>query len=287
MDINKEIKKIIKEADLYQTQGLLSEAESKYQEILKLFQGNLEIENADRIKKAVEKKISDLDKERKHVEKKVMSPHMTKESQDLITQMFVDADGEDSSSAKFEGAKALIKFGQFDRAVEELKHLIKEDEIKSDAAKQLITCYILSLRVDEGIKQIENWISSEFLSKEQLENLLKHARELFKTRGIERDLPEIPKKVIPEPAALAKAPEPAASAKAPEPAAPAKAPEPQQVPEPAPAAKTPEPKAEPVAKKEEASDNNLAYKKDSFFFEEDFEEYDILASVKKADKKKQ
>ena len=270
MDINQKIKIIIKEADLYHTQGLLKEAESKYREILKIFHGNLKVDNADNIRKAVEKKIRELDAERKHVEKKVMSPAMTKESQDLITQMFVDAEGGESAAAKFEGAKALIKFGQFDRAIEELKRLVNDDSIKFDAAKQIITCFVLSLRVDEGINQIENWISSEFLPFEQLEKLIRHAQDLFRTRGVDRTLPELrpKKKPAPQPEIVPEesAPKPVKAKKEP-------VPTPQR---PIAEESVPQPKA--------TSETNITFKKDSFFFEEDFEEYDILASVKKSDK---
>ena len=273
MDINQKIKFIIKEADLYHNQGLLKEAESKYREILKIFHGDLKIENAEKIKKAIEKKIRELDAERKHVEKKVMSPPMTKASQDLITQMFVDAEGGESPAAKLEGAKALIKFGQFDRAVEELKILIQDESIKFDAAKQIITCFVLSLRVDEAISQIENWISSEFLPQEQLEKLIRHAQDLFRTRGVDQTLPELRRREKPKPQPKTNTedpkPESSIAKKGPEPAP--KSPDEDE--------SIPQPKA--------TSETNITFKKDSFFFEEDFEEYDILASVKKSDKSDQ
>ena len=241
MDINKKIKIILKEADLYHNQGLLNEAESKYREVLSLMQKHLgTAKDAQKIQKAIEKKILDLDKEKVRVEKKVLSPHMTETSQDLITQMFVAADGKESAEAKMEGAKALIKFGQFDRAIKELEVLLAEETVKLDAAKQIMASYMLNSKLDEIAPKIEKWFEEKTLSREQLESVVQHTRDLFITRGINMGLPDV--------ADLGK------KSKAP---------------------------AEPVPE----SKDNLNLKKETFFFEEEFEEFDILASVKKSDKK--
>jgi tetratricopeptide (TPR) repeat protein len=240
MDINQKIKISLKEADLYHNQGLLNEADAKYREALEFIKKHLPLENAGKIKKAIEKKILDLEKERTRVEKKVLSPQMTRASQDLITQMFVSADSQDHVGAKMEGTKALIKFGQFDRALEELIQLIKEPSLKTEAAKQMMTCYILDSKVDEAIDLLERWISTEFFPDDQMESIRKHSRELLKTRGIDIELPDI---------------------------------------------KHHEQEKTKIPIENIGTKDSLANKKDSFFFEEDFEEFDILASAKKPAKK--
>ncbi|MBA3028195.1 MAG: hypothetical protein FP816_05165, partial [Desulfobacteraceae bacterium] len=91
MGINQNIIAMLKEADFYQKQGLLAEAKVKYQEVVDFLSAHSDLGNAGKIKISVLKKIKEIEKEILYVEKKVLSPYMTKDSQDLITRMFVSS----------------------------------------------------------------------------------------------------------------------------------------------------------------------------------------------------
>lgn len=245
MGLNQNIIVMIKEAELYQKQGLLSEAKSKYQEIVDFLSAHSNFENAGRIKISVLKKIKEIEKEILYVEKKVLSPYMTKESQDLITRMFVSSDGEDSNIALLEGAKALIKFGQFERAIEELFRLLDNESLKAEAAKQILNCHLLASKAKEAIDQYERWLSAKSFNTDQLDKMKIQIQDFLKNAGIDKDFPVIfgikedPDVLNGEMLGAGSGPD--------------------------------------VADKEEGSGS----KRDTFFFEEEFEEYDILASVSK------
>jgi tetratricopeptide (TPR) repeat protein len=252
MGTNENIIVKLKEADLYQKQGLLTEAKSKYQEVVDFLSSHSNFENAGKIKISVLKKIKEIEKEILYVEKKVLSPYMTKESQDLITRMFISTDGEDPNIAILEGAKALIKFGQFERAIEELSRLLEIESMKTEAAKQILNSHLLASKASRAIDQYERWVSAKSFDKDQFEKMKIQIQDFLKNSGMDKDFPKFFD--VHEPMTVNGITFQSDSHLN-------------------------------GAKKEESLDP----KRDTFFFEEEYEEYDVLASIgkrKKPDGKK-
>ena len=243
---NKKIAKTLKEAELYQKQGLLNEARNRYKAVLEAISLQDSQPESDKIITAVEKKIKDIDSEIKTVEKKVTSPYMSKESQDLITRMFLSSDAGDPKAAALEAAKALIKFGQFDRAEIDLRKLLSVDHLKLEAAKQIINCHILETKPEKAVKQFANWRAENLFSKEDLDKIKNQILEFLKSKGMEKDFAH--RLEVRD----------------------------------APVFKIAEPRSAPLDELEDAE--NMAGKKDTFFFEDDYEEFDVLASIKKTKK---
>ncbi len=264
MDIKSTIKSLLKEVDIYKTQGLLAEAKDKYQKTLGFVQNNLKPQEGKKIIGAISDKINTLEKEIAIVEKKVMSPKMTKESQDLITKMFTAVEGEDKYAAELEGAKALIKFGQFSRAIIELQKLIEIEPIRLDAARQIMNCYLLESKYDDVAKQYEQWLSNDLLTKKQLDTLRKFVQGAFKNKGIDKTLPEkteVDEVVEPDMAKFEEV-EAAETTATPQ--------KPKEI-----------PGAKAQVKKPETKPKKL---KPITFEKEEFEEFDIMASIKKSKK---
>lgn len=250
MTVKQKIKILLKEADLYHKQGLLSETKKKYNEILELIQHYFDAEDSANIKKNITARIQHIEKEIEKVEKKVMSPDMTTSSQDLITKMFVIGEDENKESAILEGAKALMKFGQFKRAISELEKLLTEDAVKSEAARQIINCYILESRYDDALKQYQKWLNHNLFSKKQLDTLGQYIKRVLTKRGIEAKLHEgIIAEDVSEPDII-------------------------------------EQLQETVVDDSLKDENDTPGKSKSFFFEEEeFEEFDIMASIQKSREK--
>ncbi len=259
MDIKSKIKSNLKEADLYRGQGLLFESKSKYQDTLELIKSHLQPQDGEKIAKAISEKIAALEKEIVRVEKKVLSPHMTQESQDLITQMFRVSEGEDQHSADMEGAKALIKFGQFQRAKNELEKLVEVDAHRSEAAKHIMNCYFLENKPDEAVICYEKWLLNPLFADAQLAVLQKFIEKNLQSKGINKKLPmRVKQGGVAEAALKSVQKEAAASRSA------------SVVPEKAKAASAVQEKTKPAALDKEDH--------------EEFEEFDILASIKKTKK---
>lgn len=189
MDIKSKIKSNLKEAELYRGQGLLFESKSKYQETLQMIKNHLQPQDGEKIAKAISEKIAILEKEIVRVEKKVLSPHMTQESQDLITQMFRVSEGEDQHSAAMEGAKALIKFGQFQRARDELEKLIEVDSQRAEAARHIMNCYFLENKSDEAVSCYEKWLLNPLFTDSHIALLQKNIEKNLQSKGINKKLP--------------------------------------------------------------------------------------------------
>ncbi|MFO7963547.1 MAG: hypothetical protein R6U50_06475 [Desulfobacterales bacterium] len=191
MNFKAKIKSLIKEAEFYRAQGLLKEAKVSYEKIIELVNRNLAPSAGKKLIDHISSKIKELEKERRRVEKKVLSPQMTRESQDLITQMFQAADGDDESAAALEGAKALLKFGQFDRAKEELTKLLAFESRRLEAARHIIHCLFLESRYDDAVMQYRDWLNSNLFTSHQLDVLKNFMEKTFKYKGMQKRLPEM------------------------------------------------------------------------------------------------
>ena len=262
MDIKSKIKSLMKEAELYRSQGLLAESKDIYENVLNIIQSRLSPQDGEKISKAITSKINALEKEINRVEKKVLSPEMNRESQDLITKMFATEEGEDQPKAEMEGAKALIKFGQFDRAKEELTRLIRIDDLRAEAAKHILNCFFLESKYDDGLKQYEQWCSDPTFSTQQIDNLKNFIQSTFNAKGIDKKIPEKDSVRNAIPFDPAKYDQDAASAGA--------------------GTTSQETiKSKPSATKE--TKKPVTFEEEG---DEDFEEFDIMASIKKSKKSK-
>ena len=82
------IKRLLQEAELYQGQGLLSEARSKYDEVNNLIRNNPKIKNKEKLLAGVAKKINMLEVDTQKVERGPSSPELSSKAQDLIQKLF-------------------------------------------------------------------------------------------------------------------------------------------------------------------------------------------------------
>jgi len=192
MGIKESIKKLLQEADLYKKHGLLDEARSKYSEAAKLIREHDRIQNKEKILKGIANKIRLLDSEGKRFEKGPQSPALSAKAQDLIQKLFSFSKTDSQEEALLEGAIALAKFGQFERALGEFKKLIDKDSHRVVAAKNVLRCHIQLDSEDTAADQYEEWARNEHFPPAQLEKIRLFLVEILKSKGIQRDLTPIP-----------------------------------------------------------------------------------------------
>jgi len=128
------IKSLTKEAETYRSQGLLEEAKEKYLELLEfvnnheLFSGNKSlIDSIVNKVKLVENKMVEVDTAD-------VTPYLSEKVQNLISNLFSFSDNKDIAAV--EGAVALAKLGQFEKALEEFQRLTDEG-IQIDATQNI------------------------------------------------------------------------------------------------------------------------------------------------------
>jgi tetratricopeptide (TPR) repeat protein len=134
------IRSLVKEARLYQTQGLLAESREKYVKVLQFIGGDQQSLNHGQLVGAVKDRIRAVEDNMTEIDQATMAPELSHNVQNLINRVF--AISNDKEKAEFKGAVALAKFGQYERALEEFHGLLKKGAMPVIAAKNIIMCHL-------------------------------------------------------------------------------------------------------------------------------------------------
>jgi len=208
MGIKEQIKSVLREAEIYRTQGLFNEAMVKFKYASELIEKNVKPENGRHLVDGITKKIELLKQTISKYNDPEKPPEMPVEIQNLIKEKF--SFSTDKKSAALDGAIALTKFGQFERAIKEFKELLKMESFRLVAAKNILRCYFASSSSAEGaVSQYKEWLTLGLFTPGQLEKIRFFLENLLKEKGIESKLPAAKeeKAVIKEEVAVKKAPD--------------------------------------------------------------------------------
>ena len=189
MDIKQRLKAMLQEAEIYRSQGLIAEAQSKYKEAVSFVNSIEKLKNRESLLKAISEKINALKSTKEKVDKGPMTPELSQKAQDLIKNLFAFSESTDQDSAALEGAVALAKFGQFDRALTELNGLLIKEKVRVEAAKNIIQCHLASASAEEAISQYHQWYAGDLFHANQLEAVRSFLEEILAKRGVEATLP--------------------------------------------------------------------------------------------------
>lgn len=188
MSDKKHVKTLAKEAELYRSQGLLDAAKEKYQELLQFIQNHERYSKDKKLVDAVSKKIQTVAENLTEVAEEE-KPELSEEVQNLIQKLFSFA--KNKETAAIEGAVALAKFGQYEKALAEFKRLLNEGILPLEAAKNILRCHLTLSSPDVAIVQFKRWVSRNDFPKGDLKYLRGFLQNILKKRGIEADLPEV------------------------------------------------------------------------------------------------
>lgn len=185
--MNNKIKSILKQAELYRSQGLLNEAREKYQTILDLIRKTDQIKNKDKLLEGLEKKMALLEKDIELVTSAPTTPEMSEHVNTLIKKLFSftkDSEKSTEDDAALEGAIALAKFGQFDGAIAEFGKLLEIDRLRVTSAKNILRCHLTLESKDDALNQFAEWESSDLFSPEQLEKIRVLFNDMLEKKGM-------------------------------------------------------------------------------------------------------
>jgi tetratricopeptide (TPR) repeat protein len=189
MDIKQQIKKVLQEAELYRSQGLITEAQAKYQNAATLISSIAKLKNKEGLLNAVQEKIKALNSTQEKVDKGPETPELSRKAQDLIKNLFTFSENRDEEAAALEGAVTLAKFGQFDRALAELNALLKKDGVRVEAAKNILRCHLAASSAEEAVNQYHQWCAGDLFQPNQLEAVRCYIDEILTKKGIKAALP--------------------------------------------------------------------------------------------------
>jgi len=195
MDIVNKLKKLLKEAELYHSQGLLYEAMANYNTATELIQSSDQLKNKQGLIERISKQINALKKDISRIELAPKKPELSKNVQDLIKKMYLFSPDIDEDAKALEGAIALAKFGQFKRAISDFNELLKNDATRVDAAKNIIRCHVAQYSINDAISQYEKWLLNDVFLPDQVDKLYDFFENLLKSEGVEKTLPRTKKQV--------------------------------------------------------------------------------------------
>jgi tetratricopeptide (TPR) repeat protein len=189
MSINERIKALVKEAELYRSQSLLNQAREKYATLLELVEKDESTSKNKKLINDVKSRLKGVEDEITEIDQADEAPDLTEDVQNLISGLF--SFSRNQATAAIEGAVALAKFGQYDKAVKELERLIKDGPIPLQAAMNLLRCHLSLASPEVAITQFKRWATREELGKGDLKYLRNFLEDQLKKRGIDVQLPQI------------------------------------------------------------------------------------------------
>ncbi len=184
MDVKKEIKSLLNQAEVYKSQGLVKEAGDKYIRAAKLIQKNAKnIGNHKSLLQSISKQIRLVKESIRKQEEEPADREMSEQVQEIIRTKF--AFSQDEKRLEIDGAIALAKFGQYARALDEFKKILGKEDFRLEAAKNIIRCHIARDVPDDAVRQYNNWLSETFLPGEQLGQIHRLLQDILKKKGID------------------------------------------------------------------------------------------------------
>jgi tetratricopeptide (TPR) repeat protein len=187
MNLVQTIKKLLSEAELYQTQGLLSEAKTSYLKAAALIKTSEQLKNSQNLLDGITRKIKALSKDVNRFDNSPITPEVPDEKQDMIKNLFAfpsdPGDGK-TASTDLEGSIILAKFGQYERAMKEFESLLQNESVRVVAAKNLLRCHVAVASIDDALQQYKRWAKGDLFTREQLEKVTFFMKGLAKNTGV-------------------------------------------------------------------------------------------------------
>jgi class 3 adenylate cyclase len=118
---------LIKQAEVYRAQGLPADSRKTYRQALRLIKSHEQFSRNDQLIEAVQEKIHAVEREILEIEEVSDFPELSQEIQELIREQFSFSRNKDI--AAIEGAVALAKFGQYEKALAEFQKLIRKGHL--------------------------------------------------------------------------------------------------------------------------------------------------------------
>ena len=196
MSVVKKIKALLKEAEMYHSQGLLYEAMAKYNDATELVQKSDQLKDKPALIGGISKKINTLKKDISRIELAPKKPEMSTNIQDLIKKMSLFSPDLDEDAKALDAAVTLAKFGQFKRAISEFNTLLKKDSTRIPAAKNILRCHIALYSSNDAVAQYQTWLSEDAFHPDQLDKLRIFLENQLKREGVEKILPKTKDQII-------------------------------------------------------------------------------------------
>ena len=189
MSAREHIMSLVRQGDLYRVQGLLEDSREKYQETLQFIKRHEQFSKDKKIMDAVTTRIRMVEEDLDEIENADEAPELSEDVQNLIQELF--SFSKDEMTSAIEGAIALARFGQHDKALSEFERLLKEGILPLEVGKNILRLHLTFSSPDAAVMQFKLWVSRSELSKGHLKYLRKFLENILEKRGMKADLPAV------------------------------------------------------------------------------------------------
>ncbi|RLC32689.1 MAG: hypothetical protein DRH32_02520 [Deltaproteobacteria bacterium] len=186
----KNIMKMLHEAELYKSQGLLTDAAGIYRNALDMLKNIEQDRNSRILAKTIANKLKKINLRVRSVQNAPAAPELSEKNRKLIKKLFAFTGDGTQDSADLSGAIALAKFGQYESAINELNKLILKNRLRMIAAKNILRCHIAMDLPENAARQYLEWSSGDLFSSAQIEELHMLLESLFRKKGVDSLLPD-------------------------------------------------------------------------------------------------
>ncbi|MCD4715229.1 MAG: hypothetical protein K8R45_00645 [Desulfobacterales bacterium] len=183
------IRSLLKEAELYKKQSLLTQSKDKYLNVLQIIESSRQLGNREKLMDAVREKMRAVEEKLTEIDEAPEVPELSESQHNLIRKRF--SFSKDKDKAAIEGAVALAKFGQYEQALEQFKKLLKQGVLPVVVAKNIITCLLSFSTAEAAVAQFGQWVSRESLSRPQLKQIRAFLNSTFEKKGIKAEIPKL------------------------------------------------------------------------------------------------
>lgn len=175
MELKQKIYSINKEASLYYSQGMFEEALLKYKTLLKIISSYKGIKNREDIESKIREKIVKINQKLDYYDSEGLFTNVSDDKKEIIKKLFTDVK-DDPQYKKFEEALTLAKFGQFNDSIKEMTPFLKNNDLKKDAARNIIKCYEAMGEVEKIISIVNKWKDENIFSKKEADQLVSSSK---------------------------------------------------------------------------------------------------------------
>jgi hypothetical protein len=188
MAIEEQIRSLLKEAALYDEQGLYEASRERYQQTADLVGRHAHrIHHHKKILKAVAGRLERLHNRMQRMENEPAVYTPPDAVIEVMKRHFCAS--ADREEAALEGAAALAEFGQYDHAVEEFAKLIKTPKTRLEASKHMIRCHLEKGRTAEASALLRHWHNSGLMNRDEWLTLQRYVKELVAEKRLCVEVP--------------------------------------------------------------------------------------------------
>jgi hypothetical protein len=183
---------LIREIETYRAHCLFAEARKRAVELANLILENERLKDKKKLLMAVVDKIEAIEEEAESFAAlgKTVRQEQEPVEQRWARKVFSSAFEPGTDAAAYEGATALMVFGQFGAALMAFEILMESDEFRAPAAKNIIRCLLGVGSTKKAVEYYRRWVKEKAFATRELKVIRTFLQRALQDKGVAITLPD-------------------------------------------------------------------------------------------------